>query len=75
MLNARSHCDRPPALASDGWGGGREALVGVYGHLPSKQPGPGRPPTRKQPGEEWQDLQMVKHRERGWVVGVEARVI
>jgi hypothetical protein len=75
MLKARSHSDRPPALASDGWGGVREALVEVYGHVPPKKPGPGRPPTRKQPGGQWQYLQMVKQRERGRVVGVEARVI
>lgn len=75
MLRARSHADTPPALASDGWGGVREALVEVYGHVPPKKPGPGRPPTRKRPQAEWQYLQMVKQRQKGRVVGIEARVI
>lgn len=75
MLKAHSHCDVPPALASDGWGGHREALVEVYGHVRPKQPGPGRPPARKQPADGWQYLQMVKQRQNGRVVRVEPRVI
>lgn len=75
MLKQASRTSTPPALVSDGWGGHREALVAVYGQVPPKQAGPGRPPTRKQPGEDWQYLQMVKQRENGRVIGVEARVI
>jgi hypothetical protein len=75
MLKARSHADQPPALASDGWGGVREALVEVYGRVPPKKPGPGRPPTRKRPQAQWQYLQRVKQRQNGRVVGVEAGVI
>jgi len=61
-------------LVSDGWGGHREALIEVYGEVPDYS-GHGRPPSLKQPGEHWQYLQMVKQREHGRVIGVEARVI
>ena len=74
-LKQRGHPDAPPPLASDGWGGHREALVEVYGQVPPKKPGPGRPPTRKQPQLGWQYLQVVKQRENGRVTGIEPRVI
>jgi hypothetical protein len=61
-------------LVSDGWGGHREALIEVYGHVPDYS-GRGRPPSLKQPGEDWQYLQMVKQREQGRVIGVEPRAI
>lgn len=74
MLKRRSRSDRPPALASDGWGGHREALVEVYGAVPA-YPGQGRPPTKKQPQPDWQYLQVVKQRQNGRVTGTETRVI
>jgi len=46
----------------------------VYGEVPDYR-GRGRPPSLKQPGEEWQYVQMVKQREQGRVVGAEPRVI
>ncbi len=49
----------PPALATDGKGGYREALVEAFGQVPAYR-GVGRPPTRKQPQEGWQYLQLVK---------------
>lgn len=73
-LERRGHPDTPPPLASDGWGGHRDALVGVYGRVPEYS-GRGRPPTRKQPGEGWQYLQVVKERENGRVVSTHVEVI
>jgi hypothetical protein len=74
LLKTHSHCATPPALASDGWGGHREALLDVYGQLPPYA-GRGRPPTQKQPQADWHYLQVVKQREQGRVVGTEPRVI
>lgn len=75
QLKTRSRSDRPPALASDGWDGHGEALVEVYGRVPPPKPGPGRPPTRKQPQPDWQYLQRVTQRD-GWrVTGIQTRVI
>jgi hypothetical protein len=74
QLKRRGHPDAPPPLVSDGWGGHREALIEVYGEVPEYS-GRGRPPALKQPGQNWQYLQMVKQRENGRVIGVEPRVI
>jgi hypothetical protein len=69
------HQHRPPPVVSDGWGGHREALVQVYGQVP-EYGGCGRPPTRKQPGDDWHYTQMVKQRDAtGSLIGVEVRVI
>jgi hypothetical protein len=73
-LKQRGHPDKPPPTISDGWGGIREAMVEVYGQVPAYS-GRGRPPTQKQPGDDWQYSQMVKLRENGRVVGTELRVI
>ena len=73
-LKQRGHPDKPPPTISDGWGGIREAMVAVYGQVPSYS-GRGRPPTLKRPGKGWQYLQMVKQRENGRVIGTELRVI
>jgi len=70
-----AHCDSPPPLLSDGWGGHREALVHVYGHIPAYK-GRGRPPSRKQPGANWHYTQMVKQRDAtGKLTGIKVRVI
>jgi hypothetical protein len=70
-----AHCDSPPPLLSDGWGGHREALVQVYGQIPAYK-GRGRRPTRKQPGVDWSYTQMVKLRDQtGKLTGIEVRVI
>jgi len=74
-LKRRGHPTTPPATISDGHGGIREALVAVYGAVP-EYCGLGRPPTRKQPGDDWRYLQMVKQRdEHRRVVGVEMKAI
>lgn len=71
----QAHQDSPPPLVSDGWGGHREALVEVYGHVPPYR-GRGRPPTRKQPAATWQYTQMVKpHAAQGHFTGVDIRII
>jgi len=74
QLKRRGHPDAPPPLVSDGWGGHREALIAVYGEVPAYR-GRGRPPSRKQPRDDWQYLQMVKQRENGRVIGVQPQVI
>ena len=73
-LKQRGHPDKPPPTVSDGWGGIREAMVEVYGQVPTYS-GRGRPPTQKQPTDDWQYLQVVKQRESGRVIGTELRVI
>jgi hypothetical protein len=73
-LQQRGHLDKPPPTVSDGWGGIREAMIEVYGKVPPYS-GRGRPPTHKQPGKDWQYLQVVKQRENGQVIGTELRVI
>jgi hypothetical protein len=74
-LQRRGHPDGPPPTISDGWGGIDEAMVAVYGRVP-EYGGRGRPPTRKQPGQDWQYLQMVKQRdEHGKLTGIKLRVI
>lgn len=74
LKHQRGHPDKPPPTVSDGWGGIREAMVAIYGQVPAYS-GAGRPPTHKQPGDDWQYLQVVKHRENGRVRGTELRVI
>ena len=73
-LKQRGHPETPPPLVSDGLGGHREALVEVYGQVPAYS-GRGRPPSRKQPQDDWIYLQMVKQRVNGRVVGVTPRVV
>ena len=60
QLRSRGHPDTPPALATDGQGSYREALVETWGRVPP-YPGRGRPPTRKQPSPDWHDVQVIKH--------------
>jgi hypothetical protein len=71
----KAHHTSPPPLLSDGWGGHREALVQVYGTVPTYK-GRGRPPTRKRPGKGWHYTQMVKQRDaKGKLLGVFVRVV
>ena len=47
----------------------------VGGRIPPYQ-GRGRPPTHKLPGDDWQYLQMIKHRDkRGRLMEIEAKVV
>jgi hypothetical protein len=46
QLKERGHPDSPPAMATDGKGGYRDALIETWGQVP-EYGGHGRPPTRK----------------------------
>lgn len=76
QIKANSHHDEPPAIATDGKGAYREAMVETWGKVPPQKPsGKGFPPERKQPLAGWQYVQVIKHREEGRIVRVETRVI
>jgi len=64
QLKARGHPDAPPAIATDGNGSYRKAIVETWGQVPEYS-GRGRPPTQKQPQPGWQYLKVVKHRSGG----------
>ena len=74
LKERRGHAHSPPPLVSDGWGGYDEALIEVWGEVPEYR-GRGRPPTKKRPQPGWQYLQVVEQREKGRVIGVEAKVV
>lgn len=61
LKDRRGHSDVPPAMASDGKGGYREALLQSWGEVPEYR-GRGRPPTVKRPQPGWQYLQVIKNR-------------
>ncbi len=74
-LKGRGHPEAPPAVVSDGWGGIKQAMIAVYGQVPSYK-GRGRRPTKKRPVEGWQYLQVVKQRDtHGRFLGTARRVI
>jgi hypothetical protein len=74
QLKERGHPAAPPALATDGKGDYREALVETWGQVPDYN-GVGRPPTVKRPQPEWQYLQVVKTRSGSRLIGVTIKVI
>lgn len=74
QIQKRGHPDTPPALATDGKGAYREALVEVWGSVPEYK-GRGRPPTNKQSGQDWRYLKVVKVREGSRLVAVYSEVI
>jgi len=51
QLRRRGHPDAPPAIATDGQGGYREAILETWGQVPPYQ-GRGRTPIQKQPHRE-----------------------
>jgi len=53
QLKDRGHPDAPPAMATDGNGDYRAALIATWGQVPEYS-GVGRPPTVKRPPPEWQ---------------------
>jgi hypothetical protein len=63
LKDRRGHPDMPPAMASDGKGGYREALLQTWGEVPEYR-GRGRPPTVKRPQPGWQYLQVIKKKSR-----------
>lgn len=74
QLKDRGHPDAPPAMATDGKGDYREALLETWGRVPDYA-GVGRPPTLKRPHKEWQYLQVVKTRSGSRLIGVTIKVI
>lgn len=64
----------PPALATDGNGAYREALLETWGKIPEYS-GRGRPPTALQPGENWHYLQIIKEKRGSKLAGVRVKVI
>lgn len=74
QLKARGHAEKPPAVATDGNGSYREAMVETWGQVP-RADGPGRPPTRKKPQPGWQYLKVVKHRTGYRLTGISIQVV
>lgn len=76
QIKQRGHQGAPPAIATDGKGAYREAMVETWGKVPARKPGgKGLPPEKKQPQPGWHYLQVVKHREGSRVVEVKVEVI
>lgn len=76
QIKERGHQQAPPAIATDGKGAYREAMVETWGKVPARKPsGKGFPPEKKQAQPDWHYLQVVKHREGGRVVEVKVDVI
>jgi hypothetical protein len=74
QLKERGHSEAPPAIATDGKGDYRLALVDTWGQVPPYQ-GHGRPPTCKQPQREWHSVQVVKERSGNRVTSVHIKVV
>jgi len=74
QLKARGHPDAPPAMATDGQGSYREAMVETWGQVPEYS-GHGRPPTHKQAQPGWHYLQVVKHRSGSRLTGITIKVV
>ena len=74
QLKERGHPDAPPAIATDGKGDYRTALVETWGQVPAYA-GRGRPPTQKQPQPEWQYVQVIKERSGSRVTAVRISVV
>jgi hypothetical protein len=66
--------EKPPALATDGKGAYREAMLQTWGKVPQYS-GKGRPPTALKPEKDWQYLQIIKKREGSKLVRVTTKVI
>jgi hypothetical protein len=76
MGQIRRHAplDPPPAIATDGLGSYRDAMLFEWGKVPEYQ-GRGRPPTLPQPGEDWKYLQIIKIRAGNKLVDVISKVV
>ena len=66
--------EKPPALATDGKGAYREAMLQTGGKVPQYS-GKGRPPTALKAEKDWQYLQVMKPREGSKLVRVSTKVI
>jgi hypothetical protein len=74
QLKSRGHPDTPPAMATDGKGSYREAMVETWGQVPA-YPGRGRPATHQQPQPDWQYLKVIKQRSGSHLTGVRIQVV
>ena len=74
QLKERGHPEQPPAMATDGKGDYRTALVETWGAVPPYQ-GRGRPPTQKQPQPDWQYVQVIKERSGSRLTAVHITVV
>jgi hypothetical protein len=74
QLHQRSHPQTPPAIATDGNGSYRQAMLQTWGQVPQYS-GRGRPPSRQQAQACWQYLQVVKHRQGQRVTQVNIQVV
>ena len=74
QLKARGHPAAPPAIATDGQGSYREAMVETWGQVP-EYAGRGRPPTRKQAQPDWRYLQVIKRHSGSRLTGITIKVV
>jgi len=75
QLKERGHPEQPPALASDGKGEYREAILATWGQVPAPSGRRGGVPKLPQPQPGWQYLQVVKKRSGGRMVRVKTKVV
>jgi len=76
QIKERGQQETPPAIATDGKGASRAALVETWGKVPAPKPSAvGFVPEQKQPLPGWHYLQVVKRRAGGRVVEVKVEVI
>lgn len=74
QLKSRGHPHKPPAIATDGKGSYRQAMVETWGQVP-EYGGRGRPPTKKRAQPDWHYLQVIKHRTGYRLTGISIKVI
>ena len=74
QIRRHGHIDQPPAMATDGLGAYREAMLFEWGKVPEYH-GRGRPPILPIPGEDWKYLQIVKTRSGSKLISVISKVI
>lgn len=76
MKQVRRHApeEGPPAIATDGKGAYREAMLETWGKVPEYS-GRGRPPTAPKPEKDWYYLQIIKERHGSKLVSVKTKVI
>jgi hypothetical protein len=74
QIKERSSEEKPPAIATDGRGAYREAMLETWGKVPEYS-GQGRPPTMPKPGDDWKYLQIIKEREGSKLISITTKVI
>lgn len=74
QLKQRRHPQNPPAIASDGNGSYRQAMLQTWGQVPQYR-GRGRPPSRQKAGPCWQYLPVIKQRQGRRVTHASIQVV